>query len=90
MLIDFGKYEGKKITDVPQYYLVWLVKQEIDPSLREAIRAHLGLAPVQGIPSATKEAIKRRFKRALTVDYSPDDEMVQTAEKVLESVLEGV
>lgn len=30
MKLTFGKYEGRRIEDVPSHYLKWLVEEEID------------------------------------------------------------
>jgi uncharacterized protein (DUF3820 family) len=40
--INFGKYRGERLCDLPISYVRWLVdKADIDPDLREALAARV-------------------------------------------------
>lgn len=37
MIIPFGKYKGDNLGDIPNYYLEWLLDQDIDQKLLSEI-----------------------------------------------------
>lgn len=41
-IVNFGKYKGEKISDIPNDYLVWLITMEwLKPKLKERIKKYL-------------------------------------------------
>jgi hypothetical protein len=71
MRISFGKYQGRRLEDIPDGYLLWVLEtcDNIGPTLREAIRDQLGLGRET---QADWPEIVRQWYRQMSRDYHPD------------------
>ena len=75
--MPFGKHKGKTLDEIPGDYLMWVLDNtNLDnrPTLKEAIRARLGLAPT-GKASTSGSDLEASIKvwfRGLALDFHPD------------------
>ena len=83
MKLTFGKYRGRSLEDVPDDYLVWVLDhaESAGPTLKEAIRRHLGLDGTSNengnghggglLPAELQEAL-RSWHRRMALRFHPD------------------
>jgi F420-0:gamma-glutamyl ligase-like protein len=97
MQMPFGKHRGKELSNVPDDYLAWVLDncERISPTLRDAIRARLGLTPVSE-PNPIDDALLNRWYRTLVMKYHPDRggsvgemQAVNEANDLLRTMLRG-
>jgi hypothetical protein len=79
--MTFGKFRGQDLADIEdESYLRWVLEKAnaLSPTLREAIRARLGLPPTppngQAIASVINKAhdVLRSVHREMALRYHPD------------------
>lgn len=79
--MPWGKHKGKPLKEVPDDYLMWVLDHadKANPTLKDAIRMHLGLdennkpIPPQsaGLPEDTKAKLKTWYRK-LAKEFHPD------------------
>jgi len=80
--MPWGKHKGQELRDIPQDYLLWVLRKadKCDPYLKRAIEQRLGFVDPPPPPPPTQtttngvtvEQIIRAWHRAMTKKYHPD------------------
>jgi hypothetical protein len=78
--MPWGKHKGQDLADVPESYLQWALEnaEAMSPTLREAIRARLGLPPTppdgQAVAAVVGKVhdVLRDVYRKMSMRFHPD------------------
>ena len=74
-ILDFGKYKGKKLSEVGDYYIKWLLNNSSDPKVLKVIELLTGEVPKTD-EEMDKELNKTQKLMKVLVEKGIDDDKV--------------